>query len=203
MRNLLVVVTAGERGIGRLQKLLEHTDAFRCVIDNASPSEVTECLDAFQASGMIDLLMKSDEHIGSGEALNEAVRYGVSRFDAELITAIFADQPMEGFDDWFEIQKVFTSMPSLGQFGLNSRRSQYVGTKYDTELPWKVPANPYTENGATVNAYFKDIKPPHVIRRELWDLDVRWNEAGLLDPHPASFGYNSGTIFRRDDPQMH
>lgn len=140
------------------------------VYDNASGDEVLEWLRSAREEGLCDALILSSTNDYPGMAANEAWAEGLSQLmpDADLLVRV--DNDMEFRPGWdTEMVKAFESHTMLGQLGLMNQ-SQCFPEGQNRVAPHEV-------GGYAVNRYWTNIGGTMAMRREVYDLGIKYDES--------------------------
>ncbi len=140
------------------------------VYDNASSTEQQEWLRDARSHGYCDALILSDTNDYPGKAANAAWTEGLTQLmpDADLLVRV--DNDMHFSPDWdTEMVKAFESHLMLGQLGLMNQSQCFPGEPNKVSL--------HEENGYGINRWWTNVGGTMAMRRELWDMDIRYDEA--------------------------
>lgn len=139
------------------------------VYDNDSSDEVREWISDARAEGLCDAVIFSGSNDYPGAAANGAWELGLSDHmpDADLLVRV--DNDMEFLPGWdTEMVKAFESHMLLGQLGLMNQ-SQCFPEGENRVTPCEV-------DGYVVNRFWTNIGGTMAIRREVYDLGIKYDE---------------------------
>lgn len=173
MKLLVCMVTYGRLAYTKrtLKSLINTIDIpyYLVIVDNHSTDGTLKWL---EKTGPQDLLIENPYNFYPGRACNIGWERGIQEFpDATHLMRLDNDMEFEkGWDT--KAEEYFEAIPLLGQLGLdNTALDGYSGdSRYVTEL-----------NGETINAWPGNVGGPCIIRREVWDRGVRYNETPWKD----------------------
>lgn len=144
--------------------------------DNASTDGTAEWLQDARSEGLCDALILSDTNDYPGKAANSAWAEGLTMLmpDADLLVRVDNDMLFsEGWD--VEMAKAFENHLLLGQLGLLNQSQCFPGE------PNRVKA--YEQNGYAVNRWWSSIGGTMAMRRDLWDMGIRYEEVPWRSEH--------------------
>lgn len=169
--NLLIVMVTHNRleySKNTLKNLIATIKVpyFLIVADNASTDGTIDYMRHQLGKGNINYLITNEENFYPGKATNEAWQTGLSYYP-EATHLMRLDNDMALSEDWSDVvQDYFDSIPNLGQLGLDYGPTQLPDASNFVQEHHKKTINPYPGNVGGTN----------VIRREVWEDGVKYDE---------------------------
>lgn len=139
-------------------------------VDNASDDGTQEWLKEQSEQGVIDAALLFEDNRYPGAAANAGWAAGMEHLMPDADFLMRSDNDMEYRKGWDEeAMKAFASFQFLGQLGLMNQEQCFE--------PGKNLVVPRTaDNGYEVNVHWTNIGGTHVMRRELWEMGIRYDE---------------------------
>ena len=136
------------------------------IVDNNSNDGTREYLQSLRKRGRADMIILNPDNYYPGKACNIGWNEGLKAYpDATHLMRLDNDMHLEkGWDK--TVKEYFDAMPSLGQLGIEHEA---------IENP-KAAGHEITIKGKTINRFPGCVGGPCVIRREVWDKGLRYDE---------------------------
>lgn len=170
MTKLLIVVISFNRKDYTQKTLRNIWDTitvphYLMVVDNSSTDGTQEYLKGLEKRGRIDRVILNPDNYYPGKAANIGWREGLQNYDATHLMRL--DNDMHLSKEWDTIAiDYFDKIPNLGQLGIDNDAIQHPSAKL----------REMTINGKTINPWPGCVGGPCIIRRELWDNGLRYDE---------------------------
>lgn len=169
MRLLICMVTHNRLDYTKvaLQSLRDTlmVPAFIVVVDNASEDGTVDYLHRVEGD-LCDLVLTNTMNRYPGAACNRGWQMGLIRFP-HATHLMRCDNDMEWLERGWDVEarEYFEVMPGLGQLGLMD-----MTDARDFPTVW------HEEGGKKLNVGPTNIGGTHIMRRELWDMGLRYRE---------------------------
>lgn len=173
MRLLCVLITYNrlkytQRTLNSFLNTIDHP-YYLVIVDNHSTDGTVEWL---EENGLQDLLIKNPKNFYPGRACNIGWEAGLREFGADFLMRL--DNDMELEKGWDRIaMHYFSELPMLGQLGLDTTALDSYNGNPDYLFP--------KDSKVQVNAWPGNVGGPCIIRRELWDKGLRYDEMPWQD----------------------
>lgn len=140
---------------------------FLVVVDNASTDGTVQWLESQRDKGNINYLMLNDQNYYPGKATNIGWTVGLNYYP-EATHLMRLDNDIALSPDWSDVvQKYFKAIPRLGQLGLDFGPMEDEDARvFDQE-----------HKGMTINPFPGNVGGPNIIRREVWDEGLHYDES--------------------------
>ena len=171
MKLLIVMVTYNRLDYTKrtLDSLLSTISVpyFLVVADNASTDGTQTWLRNQHNKGKINHLILNDENLYPGKATNEGWESGLYYYP-EATHLMRLDNDIKLYAGWDRMaNEYFKKIPKLGQLGLDHGPTQLQ----DAPHYWE------EYNGMKINPFPGNVGGPNIIRREVWEDGVRYDES--------------------------
>jgi glycosyltransferase involved in cell wall biosynthesis len=149
---------------------------FLVVVDNNSTDGTKDYLKSVRAKGAIDLLILNPENYYPGKACNIGWEEGLKVYDATHLMRLDNDMMLKR--GWLKrAEEYFQAIPELGQLGLDYGPVEGAPQQF------------YESNGFSISAWPGNVGGTHIMKRELWDKGLRydetpWHHLGTAMPTP-------------------
>lgn len=154
-----------------IESLIETTDVPHRILvaDNASTDGTREYLQGLAEQGVIHGALLLDDNMYPGYATNRAWEALLTHLIPDAQFLMRSDNDMLYRKGWdIEAMKAFEAMPFLGQLGLMNQEQCFPEGQNKIK--------PHEEGGYTVNVHWTNIGGTNIIRRELWEMGLRYDE---------------------------
>lgn len=134
-------------------------------VDNNSSDQTQDYLISLEMRNKIDKVILNPGNYYPGKATNIGWREGLQDFDATHLMRLDNDMHLErGWD--LAAEDYFKKIPNLGQLGIDN----------DAITDKRAKLREMELNGKTLNPYPGCVGGPCIVRKELWDMGLRYDE---------------------------
>lgn len=148
-----------------LQALIQSTQLpyYLVAVDNASSDKTPEYLESWREEGKIDMVILNPKNYYPGKAANMGWEAGLVAYP-EATHLMRLDNDMDFKRGWdLKAEEYFKKIDRLGQLGLDHSGGENKTPQY--------------YNGMPLVEWPGCVGGPNIIRREIWDAGVRYDES--------------------------
>lgn len=170
MNLLIVIITFNRLAYTKrtLRSLLATIEVpyYLVVVDNASTDGTVKYLKNHKKRSKIDQVILNPENYYPGKACNIGWKEGLKSY-TEATHLMRLDNDMQFEKGWSLLaEEYFKKIPELGQLGLDHEAIEHP----------KAALRTLTINDMALNPWPGCVGGPNILKRDLWDLGVRYQE---------------------------
>lgn len=154
------------------QNTSDEADYFLIVIDNNSSDGTQKYLKGLKHRARLNMIILNPDNYYPGKACNTAWQEGLEIYNASHLMRL--DNDMQLTRNWDKrVEEYFKVIPELGQLGIEHEAIEEPGAELRKRFI----------NGLIVNEWPGAVGGPMIMKRKLWDLGIRYDEAPWEPPY--------------------